>query len=347
MTLSFYLSRFIGTRILMAWFALAILGISLDLFKAANDIIPLGGAPRLLEYVIFRSPQILVTLFPIATLVGATVAFLSLGNNLEVIILRAAGCGIFVILLRLIPLGILLGLLYSQVGDRINSWTAEKLALSFPEIRSEAPVGSWMWARDGSNIIRARVGHKDGELLHNLTVYETNENGHISARLTAEKAIFDDNQWRLSQGKKIQLGKPETEEFKIWSTLLSPDSVREIASKSIDVSAHDARAALLGKAVTTRSTAYYATRIARSYSTIALPFAILMFAALAGLGGTRNDSGLRLACYSLILGFCYIIVDGMFGSLGETGIMPPSIAAVTPTLMFIIVGVWGLVILDE
>ena len=37
----------------MAWFALAILGISLDLFQAANDIIPLGGAPRLVEYVIF------------------------------------------------------------------------------------------------------------------------------------------------------------------------------------------------------------------------------------------------------------------------------------------------------
>ena len=72
-----------------------------------------------------------------------------------------------------------------------------------------------------------------------------------------------------------------------------------------------------------------------------------MFAALAGLGGTRNDSGFRLAAYSLVLGFCYIVVDGMFGSLGETGIMPPSIAAITPTLMFIIIGVWGLVILDE
>ena len=75
----------------MAWLALAILGVSLDLFQAANDIIPLGGAPRLLEYVIFRTPQILITLFPVAILIGATVAFLSLGNNQEVIILRAAG----------------------------------------------------------------------------------------------------------------------------------------------------------------------------------------------------------------------------------------------------------------
>ena len=347
MTLSLYLSRFISIRFVMAWFALAILGISLDLFQAANDIIPLGGAPRLLEYVIFRTPQILITLFPVAILIGATVAFLSLGNNQEVIILRAAGCGIFVILLRLIPLGILLGLLYSQAGDRINSWTAEKLALSFPEIRNEAPVGSWMWARDGSNIIRARVGNEDGTLLHELTVYETNASGHISARLTAERATYDGNQWSLSKGEKIQPDEKQAEEPQVWSTLLSPDSVREIASKSVDVSAKDARDALLGNAVTTRSASYYATRIARSYSAIALPFAILMFAALAGLGGTRNDSGLRLAAYSLILGFCYIVVDGMFGSLGETGIMPPSIAAATPTLMFIIVGVWGLVILDE
>jgi len=304
----------------MAWFAVAILGISLDLFQAANDIIPLGGAPRLLEYVAFRAPQIFITLFPVATLIGATVAFLSLGNNQEVIILRAAGCGILVILLRLIPLGILLGLLYSQAGDRINSWTSEKLALSFPEIKKDASVGSWLWARDGSNIIRARVGNETGTLLHELTVYETNDSGHVSARLTAKQANFENGQ---------------------------PETVREIASKSVDVSTDNARAALLGAVVTTRSAAYYATRIARSYSAITLPLAILMLAAIASLGGTRNDSGLRLASYSLILGFCYIIVDGMFGSLGETGIMPPSVAAVTPTLLFGIAGLWGLILLDE
>lgn len=346
MTLNFYLSRFIGVRILTAWLALALLGISIDLFRAANDIIALGGAVRLLEYVVYRTPQIMVTLFPVATLVGATLAFSSLKQHQEVVILRASGSGMLLILTRLLPLAILLGLFYSQGGDRIQSWTAQKLAFSFPETKKEAPVNSWVWARDGNNIVRARVGRDDGTLLKELIVYETDEKGHIHSRLSADQVIYEDGQWRLSNPVRIPSTGDVEKDNEIWSTRLLPQSVREIASKSIDVSADDARASLDGSIVATRSNSYYATRIARSYSAIALPFVTLMLAALAGLGSLRGNERSRPAIYAIVLGFCYITLDGMLGSLGETGFLLPYVAALTPTVLFTITGLWGLIMLD-
>lgn len=346
MTLSFYLCKFIGLRIVTAWIALSLLGISLDLFRAATDIIELGGALRLIEYIALRTPQIMVTLFPIATLLGATTAFLSLGNNLEVIILRASGSSFFIILRKLLPLTILLGLFYSQAGDRINSWTSENLALSFPETKEKAPVGSTIWARDGNNIIKATLANEDGTRLDDLAIYEADEKGHVKARVNAERADFENGKWLFSNALKISPFSTQEEQPQVWSTLLTPENVRKIASNTVDVSAKDARAALAGSSVATRSTSYYTTRIARTYSAIFLPFVLCMIAALAGFGGTRNDSGLRLAIYAVVIGFLYVVFDGMFGSLGESGVLPAYVAALTPTALFAIGSLWGLIIVD-
>lgn len=346
-TLSLYLSRIIGLRIATAWAVLTLLGISIDLFQSAPDLLESGSVWRLLSYVGLRTPQIMVTLFPVAVLVGATTAFLSLSHHSEVVIMRAAGYGIFVILRQLMPLGLVLGALYSQVGDRVNSWTTANIAIAFPETKGEAPIGSLFWARDGLDIIRARLGNKEGSLLADVTVFMTDENGHIGAKLNAKSARFEGSQWFLSGVTETASNRVAEKQDRIWQTNLLPHSVREIASKSIDVSADEAKAALSGTAVSTRSNSYYETRIARSYSAIALPAVMFLLAALAGFGSTRGNMAVRHASFALVLGFVYIAVDGMFGSLGEVGIIGPSLAAFAPTVFFAAAGIWGLILLDE
>lgn len=347
MTLGLYLTRVIAFRIFTAWAVLTLLGVSIDLFQSASDLIALGGLGRLLGYTLLRAPQIMVTLFPVAVLVGATTAFLSLSHYSEVVVMRAAGFGIFVILRGLLSLGLILGVFYSQLGDRINSWTTANIAIAFPETTNEAPLGSMFWARDGLNIVRARLGSEDGSRLHDVSVFEVNDAGHVAVKMNAKTANFKNNKWVLNDVTRTEDNAITAQDEISWTTRLRPNSVRDIASKSISVSADDAKAALSGAAVSTRSSSYYETRIARSYAAFALPLIMFLLAAFAGFGSTRGNIAIRHASIALVLGFGYIAADGMFGSLGEVGVLGPHIAAFTPALFFAIAGIWGLMLLDE
>lgn len=347
MTLSLYLSRIIFVRILFAWAILVLLGLSIDLFKSASGLIETGGGYAVFEYAYFRTPQIMVVLFTVAILVGSITAFLALGHHSELIIMRASGHGIFLILGRLVPLMIILGVAHSQLGDRVTSWSETGLAAAFPEDDANISSDKWLWGRDGGAIIRAQLAKADGSVLDKLTVFEIGKTGQIVSRMNAKQASYNNQVWVLADAVKIQNGVAEPSNNLRWDTQLVPKTVLEIATKKRNFSASDARAALAGDTVVVRSSTYYVTRIKRNYAAFAVPLVLMTITALAGFGSTRGGNGAKLAIIAVVLGFSYITIDGMVGSLGEIGAIEPNIAAFSPSILFAAIGVWALLLLDE
>lgn len=333
-------------RVVAAWLVLTTLGLSIDLIKSANGLIEQGGASYMLVYAALRAPQVMVTLFPISILVGAAATFMVINNRSELVMMRAAGSGIFTLLKLLLPLSLILGVFYSQLGDRVDAWAEAQLAAAFPETADTASVGSWLWTRDSTQVIRARLGTEDGTELTDLTVYEMDQNGQITARMTAQKAKFINARWLLDDATRTKDSKTVKHAQIPWDTRLVPESVREVAGKGRTVSADKARAALSGLTVLTRGNAYYVTRIARSYSAIFLPLVMLTIAAIAGFGNSRIGNGARPAALAVALGFIYLAADSLFGSLGEVGAMGPAVAAFAPSIFFAIAGAWGLLLLE-
>lgn len=346
MTLIVYLSRFVGARMLAVWAVLVSLGVSIDLIRSATDLIEIGGAAAMANYAFLRAPQIMVTIFPVAMLVGSTMAFMTLSNRSEVVIIRASGYGIFRVLRLLLPLAIIMGVAYSQLADRLNSWSEINLAKSFPKTEKAAKVGAQIWTRDSRQIIRAHLGSTDGTLLKDLAIFEVNRAGLVKARRNAGTAKFSEGSWWLDDVTRIQGNETITEPAGRWQTVLTPESVSEISLESTQVSTKTARAALAGLAVSTRSKSYYVTRIARSYASFFVPIIMITLAALAGFGNARSGNAFRPAAIAITLGFAYVAADGLFGSLGEVGVIEANLAAFTPTVAFAMIGTWSLLHLE-
>lgn len=354
MTLTLYLTRMVGGRILAAAAVLLILGVGFDLLRSAGVLVERGGTRAVFLYAWLRVPQIAANMLPVAVLMGATVAFLSLSSRSEAAVIRAAGISIFRLLVRLVPLALLLGGAYSVLGDRLTERAEIRINEAFPPVEAEVPPGSRpeaqpVWVRTGGEVIRAHPATREGDELERVTIYRLDDDGHLATRLFAARATRGREGWTLSDVEITRAGQIEIDSVAemSWSTPLRPRDVFKLAEGRRFASSAAARKVLAGEAAATRGRDYYSTRIARSYSAWLLPGVMLLISALAIFGSTRSGGGRRLSILAVVLGFLYIAIDGFLGSLGEVGAVAPYLAAFAPSAFFAIVGLWGLILLEN
>lgn len=348
-TLAGYLSRVFLGRILAATAVLTLLGLSLDLIKAATSLIEERGAAALALYAGLRTVQIASTMLPTGILIGATLTFFSLANRSEIVVLRATGQSVFGLLRLLLPLAIAFGLVHHLLGDRPVAWAEARLIEAFP-IALEAPApGATVWSRlktgHNTEILRARLGSRDGDTLDGVTLWFLDDRGRIESRLEATRAEFVDGAWHLADVQHT--GTDERTAKLIWETPLTPRAVRRLAARQTMISASDARAVMAGLAIGSRGESYYATRVARSYAAFAVPAVMILLGAQAGFALRRAGHGYRTAALGLALGLIYVAANGIMGSLGEAGAIAPLWAAAVPTVVFALVGAWALMLRES
>jgi len=348
-TLAAYLARVLGLRMAGAGALLLALGLSIDLIKTADELIATGGATALMHYAALRLPQMLTTVLPLAVLIGAVLGFMRLARSSEIAVMRAAGLGVFALLLRLVPLAVGLGLVHHLLVDRASAWSERALADAFgPVIDLPAPEpGTRIAMRGPSSVIVARLARGDGTALAPAAVYALDAGGQVAARIEIESAEFIDGRWRLSGLESVAPARRDRISEAGWPVALTPATVRMLARGAGSATAGESAAALADRAVATRSTAYYRTRIARSRAALAVPAAMLVLAAAAGFGLPRGGQGLGHAALGTAAGFGYVALDGLFVSFGESGILAASVAAYAPTGLALLAGSWVLLMIEE
>lgn len=349
MRLGLYLSRTLAVRILGAALVLVALGISLDLIRSADALIVEGGAGALAHYAILRAPAMTAQILPLAVLVGGVTGFFALGRRAELTVMRAAGQSVFRLLARLLPLAVALGVAQHLLIDRGIAWSERALAEAYGEI-AELGIpkeGARVAGRIDGAVVIGRLASRDGAMLAPLTVYALDDDGQLTGRIEAAEARFREGGWQLGDVRRVGESPGPATLDRIWQTALAPSTVLAMAGGTTTATSGEAAAALQGLALATRSTGYYATRIARSHVAFVLPAIMLLFAAFASFKGPRGPAGLGMAVSGTVLGLGFMMVDGIFGSLGQMGILGPSVAAWTPSLLFAIAGSWVLLLKEE
>lgn len=349
MRLGLYLSRVLGGRIVAASLVLLALGLSLDLIKAAEELIAAGGAWALVHYALLRAPAMGAQILPLGVLVGALLAFLALARRSELTVMRAAGQSVFRMLFKLVPLAVLLGLVQHLLVDEGAAWSERALAEAFAGI-ADTPVartGSRVTGRVGDAVVIGELATPGGAELAPLTVYALDGEGQVTGRVEAARARWNHGDWLLDEVRRIgatpEAGGPDL----LWPTQLDPGVVRALASGAATATAREAAEALSGMAVATRSTSYYATRLARARSAFLVPGVMLMCAAFASFKSSRGPGGLKLAALGAVLGLGFVVVDGLFGSFGHVGLVPAWVSAWVPAALFGVAAVWILLLREE
>jgi lipopolysaccharide export system permease protein len=349
MRLGRYLSIMLAMRILAAAAILLGLGLSLDLIRSADALILEAGAAALAHYAVLRAPAIAAHVLPIAVLVGGVICFLALGRRGELTVMRAAGQSVFRLILRLLPLVATLGLAQHLLIDRGIAWSERALGEAYGEIAELGmpKEGARVAGRIEGAVVIGRLASRDGDVLAPLAVYALDADGQVTGWIEAADARFQRDHWDLSGVRRVGgmqgSGAPDL----LWQTALAPATVLAMAGGGTTATSGEAAAALAGLALAVRSQGYYATRIAQSHSAFIVPAIMLVFAAFASFTGPRGPGGIGMAAAGTALGFAFVIVDGVFGSLGQMGIIAPSAAAWAPAALFAIAGSWMLLLKEE
>lgn len=348
MKLTLYLSKVLAGRIAAASVVFLILGLSLDLIRSADELVAYGGAEALGQYALLRVPAMAAQVLPLGVLLGGITSFLALGRRSELTVMRASGQSVFRLLIRLIPLAIVLGLAQHLLIDRGISWSERALAATFGGVADTpaAVEGANVTGRIGDAVVIGELGATDGTVIAPLMVYALDEDGQVTGRVETARATYGNGTWRMSDPHRIGEVPPSVAPDLLWPVRMSPGTVRALASGQATPTASEAAAALEGVVVPTRSRDYYRTRLAQSRAATLVPAVMLLCAAFASFH-TARAGGMGLVAIGVVLGLGFVVVDGVFSSLGQIGILPAWVAGWVPAGLFTVITGWTLLMREE
>ena len=309
----------------------------------------------LIRYSGLRLPEIIAFLLPFATLLATLLTLSRLTQNNEILAAKAAGLSFYRMLAMLLPVAIVLAALNFLLVDRVNPRTQRILTTWDSEARAsagetDAANATGIWIRDGDSPVRVSVVLDDGRELHDVTIFARDEGGNLTRRITADVAIYQgDGRWALYGVEELVMHRHSGGEFfrretDTWEGTLRPGHSADVVAPPQSLTLEQLAAFTQNDTeVGNRPAYFYETWLQKRY---AAPFAILIMIILAAPIAQTVGRTHRVALGMVAgvgMGFLYFVAEGVCQALGESGAIPATVAAWTPGLLFLSVGIAGLI----
>ena len=339
-----YMSRLFAARFALILIGLAVLVLLLDVMAQSGEIIAgEDGAAALWRYSWLRLPLIVSRLIPFSVLIAALLTLIALARHHELVVMAGAGVSQFRLILTFMPLAIIIAGGHFWIDDRaapasiraLEAWGVAGYSQARP-----AAGGAVLWVRAGKDIIRLRRDGFGHNRIGALSIFRRDVEGNLIERLDAASAANDYGTWTLYDVTRFDVAANITTKLEemAWPGDLRPSQISTLSShpKTLPLSAvwRFVKAPGFGS----RPLYVYETWLNRK---LAAPLASLMMILLAVPLTQRfqrhGGAGATLAL-GVAIGFCFFVFDGFTLAVGEAGLLPPWIAAWSPTLAFAAIG---------
>jgi lipopolysaccharide export system permease protein len=339
MSFSGYLGRIMLVRTAAA--AVALIGLLqlIDLLERTNDILARGGVLEIGRYMLLRLPGLFQQAAPFAVLAGAIFTFSQLARNSELVVMRITGLSLYQIFLRTLPVALAVAALDLVVADQITPRAEQSLATWWaasapgPVVKTPAP----RWFRIGGDVVMVRSASPNGEVLRGVSIYERDPQKALKARMTAASATREAGGWRLHDAVVTTLGDARADVMTVgemdWRTTLRPGDAARLFSTSYEITSSTAFRSLFGKGPVDKSPSQFQTRLFRTLAEGVAPLIMLLLALPTALGHARSNRTAPVV-FGLGAGLLYLVVDGLLTAMGQTGVLPPFMAAWGAPLAF-------------
>jgi len=350
MTMAVHLLKTVGLRIFAA--LLVLLGVLqvLDLLDVTTDIIERQlGFSGVAYYALLRLPRLIEQAAPLAVLSGALFGFSRLARNSEVTAMRAAGMSAYRVTALAVPAAIVVMLAQLLMATVVAPRTDEALAEWW---RATTPSASRQAAeprtfRVGTDMVVATPASVGGERLTDVSIYQRDAEGRLISTTRARSAVYRDGVWVLEAPtfRSVAPGRVQSSSAAemIWRSDLTPGDVEALFAGS-QLSPGAAAAGLEGKAAV-RPRSYYATQLQRFAADPLACVVMLLLAAPVAMANFRSG-GTALLVTCLAAGLVFLVVDGMFVAVGESGLTAAWLAAWAAPVLFSVGGLTALLYLE-
>lgn len=230
--------------------ALLLLLTLFNLFTFSDELGDLGkgayGLKEVFYYLALTSPRVFYELMPASALLGSLFILGAMGNNYELIAMRAAGLSVLGIIKAVLLAGAVLVLISMLVGELVAP-AAEQKAQVIKATAQNAQIflneKYGLWLREGKKFINVRQIQDNGELA-DISIYELNDRQHLHQALHANRAIFlGKQQWQLKQIRQSTISTEQmqasTREDQVWMSSIAPDLLKIVVVNPNNLSLYD------------------------------------------------------------------------------------------------------------
>lgn len=332
----------------------------IDLFGHLDEIlrfkVPLAVAAR---YYGAMLPLIVVQVTPFACLMAVLYAVGHLNKHRELIAMRASGVSPWHIVRPLVAVGLLMSTVVLWISETfvpMAAQTVQTLKSDYLErapgtpldhgLTGQRPIKSLAVYGHGQTLLYAKTFEPQSNTLEDVVILEHGPDLKLRRKITARRAEWTGEAWRLLQCTVIRfgrdgkaMGKAVTFERKIIPGIEPPEVLRKVDRETETLSSRELRAYIARLGTNSRE----ATRKLRVdlQNKLAFPFACLVVVLLgvplavsSTRGGTLLGMGVAVATSLAFYG-----VHALLVAAGKGGWLPPLIAAWGANVLFSALGV--------
>lgn len=303
---------------------------------------------RAFQYVLYKIPFICTQAMPVVLLLAILIVFGLMSKNNELIIINSSGISIYALVKPVIAICATLAVAQFLLTEIVVPGTMRTAnIIKHKEIRKAANVTRHdknIWIKGHRQITHVKYYHPPSKAIFGFTRYYFDSDFRMIKRLDAEKGVFIDDRWQLTDCMTQTLNKTDNayrisfDANKFENLEFAPQDFNRIIPKSQEMNFKE----LLTYARKVEAEGYDATTYKVDlYAKTAYPLVCILMG-LIGIGLTARKqmrSGLPISItYGLAIGFLFWIFQSFCVSLGYGEILPPLIAAWAANFVFLCAG---------
>ena len=312
-------------------------------------------APFLLifEYLLYKVPEVVFQwTLPYAVLLSTLLTLGTFSRHSEITAMKAGGVSLYRITIPLFIIALFISLISFIGNEYLVPLTNQKTRyLLSTQVRKEQQTSFFknykLWYRSDRGIFNIQLLDPEKKELKGITFYQFDDQFRCTYRIDARQAKWIDGKWKFYQGATREFGEGgmiRTLPFSEMEISLPEDweSFQRIERKAGEMSYTELRNYVQKIQVSGYDSTRYLVDL---YSKLSFPFLNLIMV-LIGIPfalKTGRSGGIALSIgISVMIGFAYGVTFYIFLSFGKSGVLPPLLAAWTPTLLFGLTGIFTL-----
>lgn len=349
---SLYVTRRTMTSVggaLLVLSAVIVLSNFVELTRAVNPAWGDVPAENLLGLALLESPGVILVVMPFAFLFGVLIAFMNLNRRSELIALRAAGVSAWRFVTPAAIAAAAIGVLTMTALNPI----ASEMSAAYTRLKAQMLDGpdaqhQTIWLRQGDRrrqtIIRARATVGPGVHLKGVTLFvnKVAPDGRLlfDQRFEADDAVLRKRTWTLSGVRSFAPGGLGIHSSKLeLASDLDEHTALERFGTANGVPFWSLPGAIARTEAAGISATAYRLQLQQLLATPLMYAAMSVLAAAFSLRLLRLGGMAQFAGSGVTLGFAFFFFNQLCSSLGKSDVLPPMVAAWTPPLMALLVGI--------
>jgi lipopolysaccharide export system permease protein len=353
--LSRYVLRlFLGRALLTVAGLSAILAV-FDVLANADRVV--GGGPGvllpLLTYALLRLPSVASLIIPLGVLLAAMTTFAQLVTSSEAVAMRAAGISVYRLTGVAMLGAALIAVAHFWLANAVVPETAGRLRLweergfrGLPPLSTPRRAPTWFAV--GHALVH--VGHSslDGHSLYDVTVVRRDADGRMTDFFSAAFGSYEDGLWLFRQVARPGLNGQASQDLSEMRVALpvTPRRFSALSGEPGEFSFAELWRLSNSPDVADRPAYFYDFWLQRKIAQPLGSLVMVLLAAPLALQLARRNRMLLTGFAAVFVGFLFFVAERLLLALGETGLLPATVAAWIPAAVFSILAAWVLLNLE-